>query len=193
MTDKTLRIDAETIENETHAVFAVTAKNERVRISEDLSWNAAQYQWRKLDDERVAGHFPHVKFFAVRSTSDPQWSDAAVSFIHGRRTTSTKGYGNSHGSGWGNDLTGREKAARAAWKALTGGVFHRRAGVGRERESDRPGERTGQQGRGGWFYWPNGVIAAQGLHGLARLCEQRGMIVEGASGRWFAIDLDEQA
>lgn len=167
----------QTTTSETHAVFATTADGKRVRVSDHLSWDAAQLDWNRLDELRFGGRFPHVQHFAVRSTDDPQWSNAPLSLLHRSPVVEgSRGFKNV------------ENAARAAWKLFTGNKFHRRAGVGREVESDTPGRPTGVQGRGGWFYWPNGATAAQALSGLAGVCKRRNFVVQGADGRWYVVD-----
>lgn len=164
------------------AVFATTADGYRVRVSDHLSWDDAQSEWRRLDDLRLLeGRFPHVRFFTVRSTDDPAWSDAPLSTLHSRPVVKgSRGFGDSTGTGRGSQYRGIDKAARAAWKLFTGGKYTLHSASGKPWKYE--------QGRGGWFYWPNGRIAAQGLRDLANVCERRSMIVEGQDGRWYVVE-----
>jgi len=180
----------------THAVFATTHQHERVRVSDALGWREAQREWQRLDLLRLAGLMPHVKHLEVRSTDDPGYISARLSFLHRRPVLKgSRGYADSKGSGWGNEYTGKEKAARKAW-SLFAPTF--RASWDKDRDKFRRSqgkaplmERTGVQGSGGWYYWPNGTTAAQGLSSLATLCERRGLIVQGLNDKWFALDLSE--
>lgn len=164
---------------DSHRVYATTASG-TFRVSDDLSWNAAQWEWNRLDELRRAGYMPHVKFFEVRSVDDatPRFVEAKVNAGLLRVTLKQRGYGSA------------EAAARAAWRHLYGDRFHVRAGVGRSIESDEPGERTGVQGRGGWFYYPNGTVAAQGRYGLEKLARRMGLFVNGLDGRYYVLDAD---
>lgn len=145
-----------------YAVFAELERT-RVRVTAPMSWDLAQETWREMDDRRIAGRFPQVRHFVVRSTDDPKWKDAPDHLV--RACIPGRGFKDE------------QQAARKAWRLFTGGKF-RRAG-------EVPGEETGVQGTGGWFYWPGGGPAAQGLYGLARLCNHRGMIQRGIDGRYY--------
>jgi hypothetical protein len=176
---------------ELFAVFATTHDGNVVRVSDPLSWGAAQHDWRDLDELRVAGRFPHVKHFEVRTVwlgpdrplvgpevhSHDRYDGAKVDVLY-RRPVLARSRG----------FKSLEQAARAAWRHSMGDRFRVRAGVGRERYSDPAGTMTGVQGRGGWFYYPNGTVAAQGRYDLARVAQQRRMVVAGADGRWYVLE-----
>lgn len=157
-----------------HMVFATDSDGTTWRVSDNLSWGQAQSEWKRLDDTRLAGLMPHIKFFEVRSNADqqPRFRDAKVG-VHLLRCTLDGGRGHAN----------LRTAARAAWRYTFGDRFH-------DRKWDAPGERTGVQGRGGWFYYPNGTTAAQGLDGLAKVAKQRNLVVKGVNGRWYVVDAD---
>lgn len=146
-----------TTATETHAVYATLADHSKVRVSDPAGWNAAQYEWSRLEEARRARRFPDVRYFCVRSTSDPAWSDAPVSLGHATP------YEPSRGFKWIGD------AAAAAWKKWQG-------------ETTLTGM---TQGTGGWFYWHNGRPAAQGRDELGALARARGLVVQGVDGRWY--------
>ncbi len=163
------------IEEETHAVFATTYDHKIVRVSDPSDWDGAQYEWKKLDALRPAGRMPHVRYFEVRSMDDPKYKNAPLSLTHRRPVVKgSRGFSNIQG------------AARRAWRAFAPTFRSRYDKTGTDITA-----RTGVQGTGGWFYFPNGVTVAQGLDSLAAVCRRRGMIVSGADGKWFVIDLDE--
>lgn len=58
---------------DSYVVAVMADHTTRVRCSNPLPWDAAQRMWRQLDDERQRGHMPHVAYYAVRSTDDPDW------------------------------------------------------------------------------------------------------------------------
>lgn len=142
-----------------YAVFARTAQGERVRVSDPGTWDQAQGQWRKLDEQRHTGHFPHVRHFEVRDfVNDLDYAVAPLVLRYGEPVIPTRGF------------TRPDTAARRAWKLWQGEPRNGRT-----------------QGNGGWFYWHNGRTAAQGLAGLERLCRQRGLIEQGVNGRWYPL------
>lgn len=185
---------------ELSAVFATTPDHKTFRVSDPLDWNAAQREWSKLDELHRKGLLPHVKFFEVRSVwlendrplvgpdvrSHDRYDNAPLSlFGYTQPVTNSKGFGDSVDTHSSREYTGREKAARAAWK-LRYPTFRS--------EWDKHGSdkqaRTGEQGLGGWYYYPNGVTAAQGLRDLADLAERKGFVVKGADGRWYAVAVE---
>lgn len=167
----------------THAVFATLADHSRVRVTEPASWNLTQLRWSRLDDARLAGrksrgaHYPNVRHFEVRSMDDPNYNQSPARVL--QACLPGRGFKNA------------EDAARVAWRLLTGNSYHRRNRG--HRLGDLPGESTGVQGVGGWFYWPNGVPAAQGLYGLVRVCRSRNLVQQGCNGRWYVTDTDFDA
>jgi hypothetical protein len=65
---------------ELHRVVAMLADGTtRVYASDPLHWGAAQAMWRRLDDSRLAGHMPHVAWYAVRAADDPDWQGLKLS------------------------------------------------------------------------------------------------------------------
>lgn len=167
--------------NETHRVYATLADGVTYRVSDDLTWGSAQAEWKRLTELRYAGYMPHVKFFEVRSTDDtqPRFADAKVNMRGLRATLRQRGYSNE------------QTAAREAWRHTFGDRFHDRSG--RRGYGDAPCESTGVQGRGGWFYYPNGVTAAQGLDGLVRVAKRMNLMVKGVNGKWYVLDADVDA
>jgi hypothetical protein len=147
----------------THAVYARTAEYDCYRVSDPTTWDDAQSQWTRLDDARRAGRFPHVQHFEVRSTSDPKYVKAGLAILYRHPVVNPRGNKNV------------EDAARLAWYRWAGEEPH--------------GKR---QGRGGWFYYPNGRPAAQSLWSLARVCQAKKLVVRGVSGRWHAVDWDSE-
>ena len=109
---------------ETYAVFAVTLDG--TYRSAPFTWDAAQAICRDAEDSRYAGRRPHVRFYCVRSTDDPdsRWRDAkgvgsgpcyaAFADVKGTR-------------GYGDDVKGyrrgEEKAAREAIRMRWPGWF----------------------------------------------------------------------
>lgn len=176
---------------EMHAVFATSPDSRTFRVSDPLSYDKAVYAWTKLDDLRRDGRTPHVKFFEVRAvfvgpdrplvgptvTSHDRYDGAPLDLLYATPVATT-----ANNSGRGRGYARVEDAARAAWKRAFP-TF--RSWLDKRMRS---GERTGVQGRGGWFYWPNGQTAAQGLDGLARVCKSRRMVVQGADGRWYVTE-----
>lgn len=144
-----------------HAVYARTAAGDLVRVTDPCSWQTAQNEWNHLDGARRNGYLPHVRHFEVRSLADPKYRDAPLSLLHAHLTTGGRGFKTEM------------NAARAAWKRFA--PTFRDDGV-----------EVAEQGRGGWFYWPNGRTAAQGLKSLtAHVVRPRGMVVQGGDGRWY--------
>lgn len=162
--------------NETHAVFGLDAEGKKFRVSEDLTWNQAQREWTRLDDLRRAGYLPHVRFFEVRSTDDPRYADLTTNMKLLACVLTTRGFKNE------------KDAAHAAWKHAMGDRFHVRPRYRGDRYADAPGQKTGVQGRGGWFYYPNGVTAAQGKDDLVRVAKARGLYAKGCDGRFYVFD-----
>jgi hypothetical protein len=141
-----------------YAVFATTPDHQRVLVSDHTpSYGVALGSWKRMDDLRLDGRFPHVKFFEVRSTDDPGYADAPVSLLHSEPLPRSRGFRNYR------------DAARRAWRMWQG---------------DRTPHGS-PQGTGGWFYWGNGRTAAQGLGDLERLCRNRGLVVQGVDGRYY--------
>ena len=168
-------------QTEMNAVFATAHNGRAFRVSDPLSWDAAQSEWRKLDEMHRAGRLPHVKFFEVRTvflgpdrplvgpkvTSHGRYDGALVDLLYATPVVSgSRGFANV------------EDAARAAWRAAFPSYrtpYDRRNGL----------PASGTQGVGGWFFWPNGHTAAQGLRGLAAVVQNRRMVVQGGDGRWY--------
>jgi hypothetical protein len=167
---------------EMHVVFATDASGKTHRVSDNLTWGQAQSAWKRLDDCRLAGLMPHVKFFEVRSNADqqPRFRDAKVNMTLLRVVLAkTRGHKTL------------EAAGRAALRHNFGDRFHQRGHNSRYGYTgDAAGERTGVQGRGGWFYYPNGAVLAQGLTHLGKVMLQRNMVVQGVNGRWYVLDGD---
>ena len=166
------------------AVFATGHDGRTYRVSDPLDWRAAQTEWDKLDTLRRDGRMPHVKFFEVRSvflgpdrpivgpalTSHGRYDGALLDLTYARPVVEgSRGFKSA------------ESAARAAWRR----DFPTFRSAYDKRVGNREG--TGEQGLGGWYYWPNGHTAAQGLHSLAAVCERRNMIVQGGNGRWYVV------
>lgn len=172
--------------SELHAVFATDHQHQTFRVSDALSWDAAQSEWQKLDDQRLAGVLPHAKYFEVRTVwlgpdralvgpevrSHDRYDRAPVDLMFTRQVV----FGQR---GWAK-LT---DAARAAWRYYFP-EFRERGHRGRYAETST------EQGRGGWFYYPNGCTAAQGLQALGKVCLRRHMLVRGANGRYYVVNPD---
>lgn len=143
-----------------HAVFATYADGSKARVTEPNSWSWTINRWNQMDEMRRGKRYAEVRFFEVRSMDDPKYKDLPIG--HVRQTKKGRGF------------TYAEDAAKKAWKAWQG--------------NETPHGTT--QGTGGWFYWHNGRTAAQGAASLADICIRRGLIVEGADGRWHVEDVD---
>lgn len=161
---------------DTHYVYATTADGTTHRVSDPLPWGQAQSAWNRLDENRRAGCMPHVRHFEVRSTDDtqPRFAEAKTNPLV-LKVVVANSRGHKHVA----------DAARVAWK-LHFPTF--RSWYDRRVAPDDKDRRTGTQGRGGWYYFPNGQTAAQGLTGLAPVAKKRGMVVHGADGRWYVVD-----
>jgi hypothetical protein len=60
---------------ELHAVFAYTIYGDKIRVSHYTNWDKAISSWDFLDDcRRNGGLFPIIKWFSVRSWTDPDWN-----------------------------------------------------------------------------------------------------------------------
>ena len=59
----------------TDGVFAVLDDDTRVALGYDV-WRPCIEMWNQLDDMRISGRLPGVKFLVVRSVDDPAWNDA---------------------------------------------------------------------------------------------------------------------
>jgi hypothetical protein len=57
-----------------HAVFATSPEHFRSRVTRWLDLNAAHDEWERLNERRIAGELPHVKFVEVRSSDDPKYN-----------------------------------------------------------------------------------------------------------------------
>ena len=176
-----------------HAVFATAANGNTYRVSDPLSYDGALAEWTKLDDLHCEGRLPHVKFFEVRTvlvgpdrplvgpeiTSHDRYDGAPLNLNYTAPVVAgSRGYAKDR------------DAARAAWKAFAP-TFR----SWWDKRVDPTGEgfknqRTGTQGQGGWFYYPNGVTVAQGLDDLAAVCKRRNLVVRGVDGRWYVVDLE---
>lgn len=176
--------------NELHAVFATDGQRNVYRVSDPMSWDRAQREWDRLYTLKHEDRLPQVKFFEVRSVtlgpdrplvgpevrSHDKYDKAPLDMNLTKPVVGLRGYSKV------------EDAARSAWKVYFGTRFSVRKGVGRERQSDEAGYPTGVQGRGGWFYYPNGTVAAQGLTDLARVALRRRMVVQGLNSRWYVVE-----
>jgi hypothetical protein len=130
------------------------------------NWQQAQDEWKRLDDLRIAGYLPQVKFFEVRSSDDtqPRFADAPALALNRLKATLT-------GRGFAKD----ENAAREAWK-----LAHGRKTI--------VGDKT--QGNGGWFYTSSGTPVAHGLWALAKIAKRQHLITLGVDGRWYITDTE---
>lgn len=170
---------------ELFAVFATDGEHNVYRVSDPLRWDEAQDEWSRLDDLRRAGRIPQTKFFEVRKV----WLENDRPIVgpdvrsHDRydkaplKQSMTQLVATEHpkGFGWEGD------AARAAWKLHFPTYKPRRGKFWNQ----------GVQGYGGWYYWPNGTTAAQGLAHLAQICRRRFYIVQGTDGRWYPAATSE--
>ena len=166
------------------AVFATGHDGRVYRVSDPVSYGRALAIWIELDMIRFKGRMPHVKLFEVRSvflgpdrpivgpaiTSHGRYNGALLDLTYARPV--------AEGS---RGFKSAENAARAAWRR----DFPTYRSAYDKRVGNREG--TGEQGLGGWYYWPNGQTAAQGLRSLAVVCERRNMIVQGGNGRWYVV------
>ena len=178
---------------ELHAVFATDYEHKTYRVSDPAPGNEPWDEWQRLDDLRRAKRMPHVKFYEVRSVtlgpdralvgpevrSHDRYDRAPFSWL--LRTPvveGSRGFADDGKHRWGREESGEEKVARAAWKrfAPTYRVPAHKPWL------------SGEQGYGGWFYYPNGVAAAQGLSSLFHLCVRKNLVVEGGDGRWYVLD-----
>lgn len=155
-----------------HRVFATDASGTTYVVSDNLSWGQAQYAWRVLDDLRLAGRMPHVRHFEVRSNADqqPRFRDAKLNMLLVRPVVKgSRGFADDRyfAGRRSFERTGLEKVASKAWRLF----------------SDKPSA-------GGWFYWPNGRPACQGLRDLGKLCERKGLVVKGVDQKWYVVDND---
>lgn len=152
------------------AVFGTDYAHRTFRVSDPLSWGEAQNVWGQYDEDRRDGLLPQWKHFEVRTVEVGPDRPLVGPEIrsHGKYDRAPFAFVKRvrHPRGF----TYVEDAARAAWVRFAP-------------EKD--------QGRGGWFYWPNGRTAAQGLVHLAQLCRQKHMIVEGGNGRWYDLAQDK--
>jgi len=163
-----------------HAVFATDYAHKTYRVSDPLPWGDAQDVWANLNDLRLDGRVPQVKFYEVRSVtlgpdrpivgpevfSHDRYDRAPLDMMFRRKVVKSRGFKNVR------------DAARSAWRRFAP-TFTVREGSWNA---------TGRQGRGGWFYYPNGCTAAQGLGDLAGLCLRKNMVVQGGDGRWYVVD-----
>ena len=163
--------EEETMTDTQYAVFATTPEGDIVRGLSFEEYGAAVEHWTELDNARRAGLYPHVKHFEVRSTPDPKYSAAPNGTIQFIPTDGGRGFADDAYFQGRRTLTrtGREKAARVAWKRTI------------------PAERGIIQGSGGWFY-RNGQPVAQGLRSLATVCERHHLIVT-TGGRSYVTAL----
>ena len=162
-------------------------------MSDPVSWNSAQNEWSRLDDLRRDGRFPQYKFFEVRSVtlgpdrplvgpevrSHDRYDRAPVVFV--RPVVKSKGY------------TSKPAVARAAWRLFAPDFLDRGRVAKRWKAFSQSGDyvRVNDQGRGGWFYYPSGVTAAQGLDDLFKLCVRMNLVVQGGDDRWYVVDLSD--
>ena len=61
-------------------VYACTQDGTYYRLPESMGWNAAQDEFEYHDDMRRSGRRPNVRYYAVRSTDDPdpRWVNAST-------------------------------------------------------------------------------------------------------------------
>lgn len=155
-----------TASTDTYSVVACTETGRtRVQVATGLSWADAQAQWRALDDARRQGLYPHVAWYAVRSTDDPVWRLAPL----------CKQYLLPVAAGCKRGHATAAAAARKAWRLYA------------PTYTPRKRWHRGVQGLGGWYYWPDGRVAAQGTNDLVRLVRQRGLVAAGSGGRWYVL------
>lgn len=163
--------------NEFHAVFATDHDQNVYRVSDPGSYGFALARWTKLDELRRGGLTPQFKHYEVRAVtlgpdrplvgpevrSHGKYDGAE---LHASVAVMT------NGRGFGKV----ENAAREAWRLRFGRTFRdRRTGA----------ERV--QGDGGWFFYPNGQTAAQGLQGLAAVARRQHLVMKGRDDRWFVV------
>jgi hypothetical protein len=171
-------------------------------VSDPLDWNAAQREWNLLDEQHRSGLLPQARFFEVRSVtlgpdrplvgpevrSHDRYDRAPLNQMMARVVVKgSRGFKKA------------EDAARAAWRIFapefTDRGYHARY-LRRFREARGhavEARKSTEQGRGGWFYYPNGTTAAQGLHDLARVCKARNLIAQGVNGKWYVVEIREEA
>lgn len=142
-----------------HRIVAVMQNGQKI-AGPAQTWNEAQARWLELDDARRAGRAPHVRYFAVRSTDDPQWSGIDVLYKPGyfNPVESTRGFSSA------------SAAAKRASELYM--------------DDETPNGRA--NGTAGWYY-QNGSAIAQGRHGLIIHTKARQWIVN-VGERWFVLD-----
>lgn len=150
-----------------HAVYATLADGTISKGDEHYTYGAAVGVWTRLDDQRRAGLFPHVKHFEVRDTTDPKYAGART-FLGAFEPMDEKRRG----------FSSPVAAAKLAWRLWQG-------------ETTRTGK---AQGHGGWFYWQNGRTAFHGANyyphlsthsTLTNYAVAKGLVVQGVDGRWY--------
>ena len=124
-----------------------------------VPWGQAIDAWYAADDARRAGKRGQVAHYEVRAASDPRVRAAKPKAALFADLVPGRGFKHP------------EEAAR---KALLARV-------------PNPGNPSGVQGMGGWYYRTDGSTLAQGLPDLARIATQRGWIVQTADGRWHPV------
>lgn len=140
-----------------HRVVAVLQDGTKI-VGPARTWDGAQARWRELDDARLAGRTPHIRYFAVRSVDDPDWHGALWKPGYFNPVVTTKGF----------------SSARAAAKRASELYM----------DDETPNGRA--NGTGGWYY-QGGSAIAQGHHDLIRHTRARQWIVP-AGDRWFVLD-----
>jgi hypothetical protein len=165
---------------EADAVFATNWQNETFRVSDPLTYSEALQVYAALVNLQGKGLLPQTKLFEVRSVkvgpdrpivgpeirSHDRYDGAPLNLQLTRPVTNDRGFSKN------------EDAARAAFRLHFGEVVSfTRHGVALQRA----------QGTGGWFFYPNGVAAAQGLGDLVKVCHRRKLVVQGGNGRWYVV------
>lgn len=156
--------------NDKHTLIAVDHTH-RVYASPYFdSYDAALAAWYINDNERLAGRRPHVKFYAVRSTSDPMAQDAFA--VGSQDPVFRSTIRNSRG------FSNTDNVARSA--------IRRYVPEPKDRRYARH-DITRRQGDGGWYFEASGEPMAQGTRDLFAVARRRGWIVQGADERWHVL------
>lgn len=176
-------------DSDLYAVFATDGETNVYRVSDPLSWDEAQAQWSTLDAHRRHGLLPQAKHYEVRAValgpdrpvvgpevrSHGHYDKAQLNLAMTRTVVGGRGFGKV------------QDAARAAWK-----LYYPTYKSRYDKLAYNPtNASTGRQGSGGWYFYPNGTTAAQGLDSLADVAKRRGLVTKGVDGRWYVTSQEQ--
>ena len=172
------------------AVFATDGASNTWRVSDPASLDASLLTWNQLDEQLRGGLLPQVGSGGAHRDRRPRPPARRPGDPQPRPLRRRQGQPQHHQAGRQGPRL-RQARGRSA-RRLEGVCPDLRLLVRPARQPLRrwpPAHR--HPGPRRLVHHPNGQTAAQGLSSLAKVAKQRGLIVEGADGRWYVYQIEQ--